>query len=68
MKKRYIELHNDPKFTFSECIRAGDHIFIGHYGGYIDEHHARITIFTEFLDEECLIQMDDVAYSPFKNE
>ena len=125
MSAVYYELHGNPEYTFSYCVRAGDYIFTSHHGawtygrkmaaGSIEEqtqltlmnlnktlnaagsslddivqitvwlknkedfkamrdtyrgffrkgyYPARMTAFTEFLNEDCLIMIEVIAYHP----
>jgi 2-iminobutanoate/2-iminopropanoate deaminase len=123
-----LDMHGNPDFTFSTCVRAGDFVYTSHHGGMRDDegnlindiegqtiqtfrnlaksleaagssldntvktlvlmrnkkdfrkmrdtfrqffqhgYPVRSTIFTDFLDDGCLVQIDVVAYSPKKHE
>ena len=125
MSVEYHELHGNPDYTFSYCVKAGDCIYTSHHGAWtygkkegetgieeqtrltlenldktlmaagssLDEviqttvwlkkkedfkpmrdtyreffkkghYPARMTAFTEFLNNGCLIMIEAIAYHP----
>jgi 2-iminobutanoate/2-iminopropanoate deaminase len=52
-------------YSYSQAVAAGDFVFLGlHRGG--DDFPARITSTTDFIDSDCLLMIDGIAYR--KNE
>ena len=125
MSVEYHELHGNPEYTFSYCVKAGDYIYTSHHGAWTygkktgeagiekqtkltlenldktlkaadsslddviqmtvwlkqkedfrsmrdiyrgffikERYPARMTAFTEFLNEDCLIMIEAIAYNP----
>ena len=34
MSIEYFDLHRNPEFTFSSCVRAGDFVYTAHHGAW----------------------------------
>jgi len=124
MVVEYFDLHYNPEFTFSSCVRAGDFVYTAHHGAWtyedapeelgIEEQTTRtlenlrvtldaagaslddtvqttvwlrrkedfrgmrdtfrryfkkgfpvrMTAFTDFLNDKCLIMIEIIAYAP----
>ena len=121
MSLEHFELHGNPDYTFSYCVRAGDLLYTAHHGawtyegapseldineqteytfrnlektlaaagaslddiaqttvylrskedfkgmkdatrGIFKKYPARMTVFTDFLNDTCLIMIEAVAY------
>jgi 2-iminobutanoate/2-iminopropanoate deaminase len=69
------------QFSYSSAVEAGDYVFIGLHRGFGERFaqqihntftHLNETLqkcdTTEFIDSDCLIMIDGIAYKPSSDE